>query len=196
MPAQPLPLFPLRAVLYPGVMLALRIFETRYIDLVRYCMRSEQRFGIVAIMDGLEVGDAETYRVGTLARIVDWTTTRDGLLGLQVLGEDRFRFGSTSRAADGLYLAHDVTLLSEAIENPGPEWARDLLARLHRSDDGPPATDIASLDDGNRVCWNLALQLPLVLEDRQALLELEPGEARFEWLRAKAAELVDDFDEE
>ena len=66
------PLFPLNIVLFPDGALPLRIFETRYLDMVRRCMRETQSFGVVLIREGGEVGPAETFDVGTVAKIVDF----------------------------------------------------------------------------------------------------------------------------
>ena len=67
-----LPLFPLATVLFPGGPLSLRIFETRYLDMVASVLRGDNRFGVLAIRAGSEVGEAETFSVGTTAEIVDW----------------------------------------------------------------------------------------------------------------------------
>ncbi len=58
---QELPLFPLQTVLFPGGPLNLRIFETRYLDMVASVLRGDNRFGVVAIRAGSEVGEAETF---------------------------------------------------------------------------------------------------------------------------------------
>jgi len=108
--SEEIPLFPLGTVMFPGGPLALRIFEARYIDLVRRCMRDSSGFGIVLIREGQEAGGpAVTYDVGTLARIVDFSQQPDGLLGIRAMGERRFRILERRRARDGLNLA-DVTV--------------------------------------------------------------------------------------
>ena len=84
-------LFPLNIVLFPDGRLPLRIFETRYIDMVRNCMRGNLNFGVVLIKDGNEVGPADTFEVGTTAKIVDFHQLSDGFLGLSCVGEQRFR---------------------------------------------------------------------------------------------------------
>ena len=66
-----LPLFPLKTVLFPGGPLALRVFEPRYLDMVARCMRGSNRFGVVAIREGEEVGAASLYSMGTTAEIVE-----------------------------------------------------------------------------------------------------------------------------
>ena len=195
--AGPLPLFPLRAVLFPGTKMALRIFETRYLDMIRNCLKGSGVFGIVAIRKGTEVGEVDTYRTGTLARVVDWTTTHDGLLGIEVRGESRFTFGRVERADDGLYWAHDVVLRTDEREplRVDQHWAGDLLESLL---EGPAKeqVEIPRLDDANAVCWNLAMRLPLGLEERQAVLETDAVAARLERLRTGAAALLERSDKE
>ena len=73
--------------------------------MVRRCMREDQRFGVALIREGNEVGPAETFEVGTMAKIVDFHQLSDGFLGLSCVGEQRFRIMSRSRQADGLNLA-------------------------------------------------------------------------------------------
>ena len=68
-----LPLFPLDTVLFPGGVLPLKVFEARYIDMVRDCMKRDAPFGVVRIKSGKEVGAAaEPDRVGCIAHIVEW----------------------------------------------------------------------------------------------------------------------------
>ena len=95
-----LPIFPLNTVLFPGGALSLRIFERRYLDLVRDCARDGAGFGVCLILEGREAGEpALPAAVGTLARIVDFSTTPDGLLGIRALGTQRFRL-ARSRVRD------------------------------------------------------------------------------------------------
>ena len=77
-----IPLFPLNTVLFPGGPLPLRIFETRYIDMISERMREDAPFGVLLIKEGHEAGPASTYEIGTLARITDWYQGSDGLLGI------------------------------------------------------------------------------------------------------------------
>jgi Lon protease-like protein len=96
-----LPLFPLETVLFPGGVLPLKIFEARYIDMVRDCMKRDAPFGVVRIKSGKEVGAAaEPDRVGCLAHIVEWDMHELGLLMLQTSGSQRFRILETRVLAD------------------------------------------------------------------------------------------------
>jgi Lon protease-like protein len=87
-----IPLFPLRTVLFPAGVLPLRVFETRYVDMVRERMKRDAPFGVVAIRAGAEVGGAaEPHAIGTLAHIVEWDMPELGVLQLQTRGGERFR---------------------------------------------------------------------------------------------------------
>src|SRR5690554_6125759 len=99
-----LPLFPLQTVLLPGGRLALRVFEPRYLDMVARCLRETNRFGVVAIRDGAEVGAATTHDYGTSAEIVDWDQGPQGMLGIVAAGREPFRLVASRRQADGLYV--------------------------------------------------------------------------------------------
>ncbi len=101
-----LALFPLSTVLFPGGLLPLRIFEPRYVDMVGRCMRSDDVFGVVLVLGGAETNPGvNTVAIGTSARIVDFQTLEDGLLGLLCRGERRFRIQARSRQPDGLNCA-------------------------------------------------------------------------------------------
>src|ERR1035438_7029779 len=103
---QQIPLFPLNTVLFPGGLLPLRIFETRYVDMVGRCMRQNEAFGVVLIRQGSETrSNTTTCTMGCTAQIVDFQTLEDGLLGLLCRGESRFRIVQRSQQTDGLNLA-------------------------------------------------------------------------------------------
>jgi Lon protease-like protein len=167
-----LPLFPLRTVLLPGGALALRVFEARYVDMVARCLRGENRFGVVAIREGLEVGAATSYDVGTAAEIVDWHQEPGGLLGILAMGREEFRILESRRAPDGLYVGRVAWL---AALDPAPlpaehaflaDLLRRVLAPLPLYRDLPTA-----LDDATWVAARLIELLPLALALKQTLLE-------------------------
>src|SRR3569623_49234 len=113
-----LPLFPLNSVLFPGGVLPLRIFEPRYMEMVSVCMKEQSGFGVSLILSGKEVGEAATtYEVGTLVNIIDWDQRDDGLLGITVQGQQRFRIHATNVRSSQLVMA-EVELLDEAAALP------------------------------------------------------------------------------
>lgn len=88
---QNLPLFPLNVVLFPGGMLPLHIFEQRYREMVKYCIRHESSFGIVMIKDGEESGEAaKPCKIGTVVDLVEVDRFPDGRMNIVTSGHSRF----------------------------------------------------------------------------------------------------------
>ncbi len=177
------PLFPLSTVLFPGGPLPLRIFETRYVDMVRHCMRERCPFGVVLIQAGSEVGARAAgtlCRVGTTARIVDFDSLPDGLLGISCCGERRFHIQRHWQQEDGLHRADlefwppespvelpaEFRHLGELLEKVLPE-----LGELYASVPG-------NFRDASWVGCRLAEILPISLSEKQSCLELDDPIAR------------------
>jgi Lon protease-like protein len=170
-----IPLFPLNIVLFPDGPLPLRIFETRYLDMVRRCMREDGCFGVVLISAGLEAGPAETYDVGTAAKIIDFHQLPDGLLGLSCLGQRRFRILKKSIAKDGLNLGEIDWLADEPVLSVPPRHAplKELLGTV-LPQLGEVYTGIdMRLDDAAWVGHRLAEILPIELHRKQSFLEMD-----------------------
>ena len=186
-----LPLFPLGAVLFPGALMPLHIFEPRYRLLIRRCIERQRPFGIVLIRNGPEVGEgAEPYEIGTEAKIVAESPLPDGRSYIVTRGERRFVVESLIADAEP-YLIGQVRYLDEtdgdrAVDRAGV--AREalgayLLAVVAVTDDArgeraladdlrnAPPTDLAY-----RIAGSLAVDAP----QQQALLELETASARLE----------------
>jgi Lon protease-like protein len=178
-------LFPLHTVLFPGGPLPLRIFETRYTDMVRRCMREQRGFGVVLIEEGDEAGEvATTATVGCSARIVDFYTLKDGLLGISCLGERKFRVQRVWRANDGLNMG-EIEWLPDEPALPLPEDYAELRETVrHALDDltAQYAHVERKLDDAAWVGARLTELLPIPLGDKQALLELDDPLARLAML--------------
>ena len=174
------PIFPLNTVLFPGGPLPLRIFESRYIDMVGRCMKHDEPFGVVLIRDGREAGAATTYSVGTLAKITDFYQGSDGLLGVTAIGGQRFNLLSSDRQADGLNVG-EIELIPDEAPMPLPqelsgmshilENVLDDLGRLYESQD-------RRLDDAVWVTYRFFEILPIDLEQKQASLESSDTAAR------------------
>jgi Lon protease-like protein len=167
-------LFPLNIVLFPDGPLPLRIFETRYVDMVKRCMREEAGFGVVLIREGYEVGPAATYDVGTMAKIIDFDQLPDGLLGLSCVGQQRFRIVNRSTQADGLNLGEVAWLEPEPTVAVPARHARlaTLLQTVLPQLGGVYANIDMRLDDASWVGHRLAEILPIPLADKQACLEM------------------------
>ena len=171
-----IPLFPLRTVLFPGGFLPLRIFEQRYLDMVRDCARNDSGFGVCLICEGEEaVVPVKTMDVGTYARIVDWYTLEDGLLGVSAVGGERFTAESTWQGDDGLFRAQ-ARMMPEPASCPLPdEYAllAEVLGRfMEKVGHQYPSWSEQSLGDAVWVGYRLAELLPLAGIEKQHLLEL------------------------
>ena len=175
-----IPLFPLNTVLFPGGPLPLRIFESRYIDMVSHCMKNDAPFGVVLISDGEETGPSTFHDVGTLARITDWYQGSDGLLGITAIGEQRFRVGSMRRQEDGLNVG-TVELMEP---EPGQEVPEELqaLANILENvlDDLGRLYESLPRDPDNAVwlSYRFIEILPIDLEQKQRCLESSDTLAR------------------
>ncbi len=187
-----LPLFPLNAVLFPQGVLPLKVFETRYTDMVRDCMKRESPFGVVLIKSGSEVGAvAEPEDVGTLAYIKEWDMENLGVLLLRTEGGTRFRILET-RVLDDKRLEARVDMLAPD-EQPPVSSAHLICAKALKiimdeinargraeqgSDFDSPFADPARLDEAGWVANRWCEILPIPLKARQKLLELEDAESR------------------
>lgn len=184
-----LPLFPLSTVLFPHGRMPLQIFERRYVDLVKQSMRAGEGFGIVRIERGREVAADDLpvlAPVGTVARIVDFDQLDNGLLGITVVGQQRFRLEDHWREPSDLI--HGEVSLFPAPE-PAPlrdEWVT-LAALLQSLEAHPHVQRIgldADFDDGWQVAYNLLQLLPLEESFKVRMLAEDSIEAVVEELES------------
>jgi len=171
-----IPLFPLRTVLFPGGFLPLRIFEQRYLKMVRDCARTDTGFGVCLIREGEEaVSPVKTADVGTYAQIVDWYTLEDGLLGVSATGTLRFMTENAWQEDDGLFRA-EVRILPEPPECAVPEAfsvLSDVLGRfMENLGQQYPEFEPENLQDAVWVGYRLSELLPLSGIEKQHLLEM------------------------
>lgn len=180
-----LPLFPLGTVLFPGGLLPLRLFEQRYLEMGKACLRDAAPFGVCRIREGTEVGEPATPEpVGCLARIVQWDMQQLGLLQIVAQGSQRFRIRERRLQADGLARA-TVELLPEENDTPVPEHlaaCRQLLERIAAEHGERIFAQPFRFDSSAWVGARLAEVLPLAGPLKQQLLELDDSLQRLEIL--------------
>lgn len=183
-----LPLFPLHTVLLPGAALGLRVFEPRYLDLVRECGRSGGGFGICLIVGAEQAGAPATPAAfGTEALIEDFGMGGDGLLSLRVRGARRFHVRRTRVRDNGLALA-EIDWREDSDDDP-LQPQHGLLATLLQGILDQVGGEHAQaprlrLDDAAWVGWRLAELLPLADVQRQSLLQHDDPHARLDRLLA------------
>jgi uncharacterized protein len=184
-PRMQIPLFPLNAVLFPGGVLPLRIFEQRYLDMAAACMKEERPFGVCLIVAGEEAGGvAEPHPVGTLARIADWEMEQLGLLQVTTRGEQRFRIIDTTLGQNSLLQA-EVELIANDGPLPFPVERQRLLPLLRRIAGDMGLARIPEphhYDDAEWVGYRITEILPVQNLAKQKLLELEDPISRLEIL--------------
>jgi len=180
-----IPLFPLHTVLFPDGSLPLRVFEPRYIDMISSCLRNNTSFGICLIREGQEIGEAaNTHEMGTIANIYDWNMRADGLLGISVRGERRFRILSEEIKQNQLLVAN-VEILPEEPQCSVPEDQHVLVDILHDMIEQMESKFKESpvhYSDATWVGFRLAELLPLKLSQKQYFLQLNDPQLRLERL--------------
>jgi len=178
-------LFPLGTVLFPGGRLPLRIFENRYMEMAKACLREDAPFGVCLIREGQEVGEpALPEDVGCTARIAEWDMPQLGVLQVVARGERRFRILERRVQPDGLARAR-VELLAEVADaplEPGDICARVLRKALEAAGEGVVVPPLR-YDSADWVSARLAELLPLAPASRQRLLEMDDASDRIEILR-------------
>lgn len=178
-----LPIFPLGTVLFPGGLLPLRVFEARYVDMTRECMKRGTPFGVCLIKEGAEVGSpAVPHTVGCLAEIRDWDMRQLGVLHIKTTGTRRFRIESMQAKSDGLIQAKAQPIDNDANVLVRPEFVacgailQSLLPKL-------PVGVIAepyNFSDAGWLSNRLTEVLPIPAVAKQRLMELEDADMRLE----------------
>lgn len=188
-----IPLFPLKLVLFPGGILPLKIFEKRYVDMVRSCLRDKSGFAIVSVHEDIAQANYPFSAIGTLVDIIETDVPQPGLFNIKCMGLQKISVKSASQKEDGLWLA-DVDRIPNEIDIQVPE---DLLAPKHyfeqlitslaqeniTSNEMPFSTPF-QLDSGvwlaNR--WCEILDLPIT--EKQRMLEIESPLLRLSYINA------------
>ena len=180
-----LPLFPLNTVLFPGGRLPLRIFEQRYMDMAKACLKDGSPFGVCLIREGREVGEpAIPADVGTLARITTWDMPQLGVLQVLAVGSQRFRIRER-RVEPGGLARGDVELMDADQDAAIPESCARCVKILQRVvDEQPDLLEPPQMASASWVGARLVELLPLPLDAKQELLELTDARARLERLNA------------
>jgi Lon protease-like protein len=196
-------LFPLSTVLFPRGVLALRVFEPRYLDMVRDCMREGTVFGVTLITDPRATEVTRTTalaEVGCLARIDAWDMKQLGMLHIRTVGQDRFRLLSTEIQPDGLVLG-EIALIDPDDDAPVAAEHRpcvDLLERIladlreqleekRAASEAPETNEVLAqlpfaepyhMDSSAWVSNRLCEVLPVPLKAKQKLMELTDAPTR------------------
>jgi len=180
------PIFPLNTVLFPGGLLPLRVFEARYMDMTRDCMKHEDPFGVCLIHEGSEVGaPAIPETIGCLAKILEWDMQQLGLLNIKTHGGQRFRILERQTGNQGLITA-EVELVAPEKSIPVPEKFASctrLLEMVVLEKGQTVFAEPHAFQDATWVGYRLSEILPVPLAAKQKLLELTDSLSRLSVLQ-------------
>lgn len=197
---QEINLFPLHVVMFPGSRVDLQIFERRYIDLIRHCMKTNTGFGVCLLKQGeetLQAGNQQTiHGTGTYASIADWDQLENGLLGITIQGTGKFRVEKCWQDDSGVLNALVEFSELERVGTPlipVDEQFGGLVDLLHRLEDHPLVEQKRLDIDYNNLWdlgWRLSELIPVEIEKKQALLELDDPWERIESLEQLVSSLA------
>ena len=177
------PIFPLRTILFPDSRLPLRIFEPRYIDMVSKCMKETTEFGVVLSRESNEPKMFETYNIGTMAKIIDWEQSNDGLLGITTIGTNKFKLLGMNKQEDGLNIGNVEIIEREGDFKPTENFSNLVsLLKAILDDINLYNEDEKKFESASWVSFRFAEILPLKLEDKQKCLEIDDPIIRLNYL--------------
>ncbi|HBX98719.1 MAG: hypothetical protein CMQ48_03165 [Gammaproteobacteria bacterium] len=197
-----IPLFPLRVVMFPGGRLDLQIFERRYIDLVSHCMRTSTGFGVCLLKEGEEVIqegiDQTIHRTGTYSNIIDWDQLENGLLGITVEGSTKFNIEDCWQIDSGVLQANVEFSQTDSVgkESIPLDNQFSALADLLQNLESHPLIEQKNLAiDYNNLWdlgWRLSELIPIDVEQKQQLLELDDPWERIQNLEQLVSDLANE----
>ena len=192
-----MPLFPLNTVLFPGASLPLQIFEERYKRLLQDCLDSDERFGIVLIKSGDEVGQpAIPHPIGTVAHITQVNEMRGDRFLIAVTGERRFKINTITRHRP--YITADVSVLPDFDSEDARPESESILRQLNEylslitGLQGGWTSEVRTSRDPAALSYFIAETLLIDLSEKQQLLEKPSTVSRLE---AEADVLRRDIDQ-
>lgn len=178
---EPIPIFPLQTVLFPGALLPLRIFEVRYMDMARDCLKRSSPFGVCLIKEGQEVGaPAVPEAIGCTATLGECDVEELGILKVVARGGERFRIVASEVGKQGLIMGEVERLEPEAdaVEAPGLAECADFLRKLIAGIGPQRFAEPYLFDNATWVGFRLAEILPLRNDVKQKLLEVTDATLR------------------
>jgi uncharacterized protein len=180
-----LPIFPLPMVVFPEGEVSLRIFEPRYLDMVRDCARQQSSFVICSVLNKAVSDDRpRVCALGTEVKIADFDVLPDGLLGIVVKGLQRVHVGKTTARHDGLLIGNIERIGADPSCPVPPQYSllADLVAGIYTSRGASSLLSPINLDNAHWIAYRLAELLPIEVDERQQILELESVMSRLQFL--------------
>jgi len=197
-----IPLFPLGTVLFPDGVIALKIFEARYLDMIKECLREKTEFGVVSIIKNSDVIEEDTSssfsKIGTLAQIEDFDPIQPALYMTKSFGTQRFKLISSKQEVNGLWMGEVELLENDPIIPISQEHLKvakllDEIISVIQSEnllDDAPFKKPYKVDDCGWVSNRLAELLPISLAQKNHLLAQTNPRIRLDLI----TEIIEDDD--
>ena len=175
-----LPVFPLDgALLLPGGVLPLQIFEPRYLNMIDDVMRGERLIGMIQTAEGGERTAPALQSVGCAGRVTSYSETGDGKYLIALTGICRFAVGAELQALTPYrQLRVDYTTFADDLveeDAAEPQFERDqFLALLRRYLDSRSLGvewEVVNAAPAAALVNSLSMALPFSTLEKQALLE-------------------------
>jgi uncharacterized protein len=199
---QKIPLFPLGTVLFPDGVIALKIFEARYLDMIKQCLREKTEFGVISIIKNLDANHESSAvsfsNIGTLALIEDFDPVQPALYMTKSFGTQRFKLLSSTQESNGLWIG-DIELLEKDPHIPIPQEHQKVAQLLDEIISVIQSEDLLGealfkkpfkVDDCGWVSNRLAELLPISLLQKNHLLAQTNPRIRLDLI----SEIIEDDD--
>ncbi|MGX5914049.1 LON peptidase substrate-binding domain-containing protein [Aliidiomarina sp. Khilg15.8] len=180
-------LFPLTSHVLPGGRLQLRIFEQRYIRMIKESLAEQKGFGVCMLNPkGSEDNNSHIMPIGTLVNVVDFESLPDGMLGITVAGEQLFEIDSIAADKDGLRVGQVVLREEWSASSLSDE---DILLRQRLQEVFEAYPELSQLypekrfDDEPWICQRWLEILPLEPQKKQELLASKQTQPVKEFIR-------------
>ncbi len=189
-------------MLFPDGVIALKIFEARYLDMIKQCLRDKTEFGVVSIIKNSEVddqGSSPTFsNIGTLALIEDFDPVQPALYMTKSFGTQRFKLLSSTQQDNGLWVGEIELLDKDPLipvpqEHQGVTKLLDEIISVIQSEDllgDAPFKKPFKTDDCGWVSNRLAELLPISLAQKNHLLAQTNPRIRLDLI----TEIIEDDD--
>ncbi len=197
-----IPLFPLGTILFPDGVIALKIFEARYLDMIKQCLREKTEFGVVSIIKNSDASEEDISlsfsSIGTLAQIEDFDPVQPALYMTKSFGTQRFRLIRSKQEVNGLWMG-EVELIENDPLTPIPQEHQkvaellDEIISVIQSEDLLGETFFKKpfkVDDCGWVSNRLAELLPISLAQKNHLLAQTNPRIRLDLI----TEIIEDDD--
>ena len=201
-PSRTIPLFPLGTILFPDGVIALKIFEARYLDMIKQCLREKTEFGVVSIIKSSDLEEADVSlsfsNIGTLAQIEDFDPVQPALYMTKSFGTQRFTLLNSKQEANGLWMG-EVALIENDPLTPIPQehqkvakLLNEILLVIENEDlmGEVPFKKPFKVDDCGWVSNRLAELLPISLAQKNHLLAQTNPRIRLDLI----TEIIEDDD--